>query len=362
MFSDPIYKRDSTGNIRVWYYEVDGDSWRTFSGIQDGAMVASGFTVCTPKSQPTAEAQALFEAQAEEAKKLARTYHRSISTIDEPIIFEPMLAKSYSGKVKFPVFSQPKLDGIRCVATARGLFTRQGKPITAAPHIVEALEPLFELYPEMVVDGELYNHALKDDFNEIASIVRRLKNDDDDLAKAKAMIQFHVYDCYGTEDWPNRMIPLANFFPYEKRRPTDVIQFVDTRYVSGPDMLDYLYIQYMEAGYEGQMVRLVGPYEQKRSKLLLKRKEFQDQEFELVDVLPGLGNWAGYGKRLVCRLPDGREFGAGVKGNQAFTKDLLENKQRYIGGQATIKFFALTPDGIPRFPVATDFHPIGRVD
>jgi ATP-dependent DNA ligase len=74
--------------------------------------------------------------------------------------------------------------------------------------------------------------------------------------------------------------------------------------------LDAAYANCLEEGYEGQMVRLDGPYEQKRSKLLLKRKEFQDAEYDLVRVDEGLGNWAGYGKKAVLRLPDGREFGA----------------------------------------------------
>ena len=72
-----------------------------------------------------------------------------------------------------PVFSQPKLDGIRCIAMREGLFTRTGKPIVAVPHIHEELEPFFEKYPNAVLDGELYNHAYKDDFNKIIHLVRK---------------------------------------------------------------------------------------------------------------------------------------------------------------------------------------------
>jgi DNA ligase-1 len=100
------------------------------------------------------------------------------------------------------------------------------------------------------------------------------------------------------------------------------------------------------------MHRLDAPYEQKRSKTLRKRKEFQDEEFKVIRIEEGLGNWSGMAKRVVCQLPDGREFGAGIKGGMERARELL-NETHHV---ATIQFFAYTPDGVPRFPVATKFH------
>jgi ATP-dependent DNA ligase len=100
------------------------------------------------------------------------------------------------------------------------------------------------------------------------------------------------------------------------------------------------------------MVRGEGVYEQKRSKQLLKRKEFQDAEYELVSIEEGLGNWSGVAKKITCRLPDGRTFGAGIKGDKKRAAELLHEDHKMV----TVRFFALTPDGIPRFPVATKFH------
>jgi DNA ligase-1 len=361
VISTPIYKRDSVGNIRVWQYEVEGDRWRSFAGILDGALVESGWTVCTPKSRPTPEEQALFEAQAEEKKKLERDYHRSIDTIDTPLFFKPMLAKAYEA-VTFDrrVSSQPKLDGIRCIATAKGLFSRQGKRFLACPHVEEALEPLFAADPNLVLDGELYNHDLKADFNAITSAVRKQKPSDLDIEQSRSLIQYHVYDLpIPATPFTKRWAELAEIID-----PVlgSTIKLVDTVLDVDQIALDLLNVQYAEEGYEGQMVRLDAAYEQKRSKHLLKRKEFQDAEFRVIGVEEGLGNWAGYAKRLVLTLPDGREFGAGVKGNQDFTRQLLADRERFIGGEATIRFFAYTPDGIPRFPVAVDFHPEGRAD
>ena len=112
----------------------------------------------------------------------------------------------------------------------------------------------------------------------------------------------------------------------------------------------------IELGYEGSMLRKDAPYEQKRSKTLLKRKDFKDAEFECVRIEEGLGNWAGLAKRVVCRLPDGREFGAGIRGTQARAKELLNETHK----QVTVRFFDYTPDGIPRFPVVTAFWADGR--
>ena len=57
-------------------------------------------------------------------------------------------------------------------------------------------------------------------------------------------------------------------------------------------------VNILEAGYEGQMIRKDAPYECKRSKNLLKRKEFITEEFKVVKVVEGQGAWTGYVKRF----------------------------------------------------------------
>src|SRR3546814_5619389 len=92
------------------------------------------------------------------------------------------------------VCSSDLLDGVRCIATKDGLFSRQGKPITSCPHISTALTPLFEHTPSLVLDGELYNHDLKDNFNEIISLVRKQKLTPEQFAETAKVVQYHVYD------------------------------------------------------------------------------------------------------------------------------------------------------------------------
>lgn len=139
-----------------------------------------------------------------------------------------------------------------------------------------------------------------------------------------------------------------------------IIKIVETTPVTTPEALDACYARYTEQGYEGQMIRLDTPYEwDTRSKGLLKRKEFITEEFPLIRIEEGEGNWSGMAKRIVFRLPDGRECGAGMRGDQEFATELLQRLP--VPTQVTIRYFNLTPDGVPRFPVATDFHN-GRVD
>jgi DNA ligase-1 len=111
-----------------------------------------------------------------------------------------------------------------------------------------------------------------------------------------------------------------------------------------------LYGKYVEQGYEGQMLRTGGLYENKRSKYLLKHKSFVDEEYTILDICEGEGNRTGTCGYMVFNTKDGKRFKSNVKGTFAETAEILENKDSLIGKEATVKYFNLTPDGIPRFP------------
>jgi len=271
-----------------------------------------------------------------------------------------------------PVFSQPKLDGIRCIAMREGLFTRTGKPITAVPHIHEALEPFFEKYSNAVLDGELYNHAYKDDFNKIIHLVRKQNLTSEHLAESEEMIQYHIYDApvigqsvfpwRGGKCWTEKdsfsdrtSIIDAQFnnlglLTLEERGETQSLVVVETTEVNSRGHLDELYGGYVEHGYEGQMIRLDGPYENKRSSKLLKRKEFVDEEYEILGYDEGTGNREGTVKHFKFKNKEGKDFNSNVKGTFEYMAELLERGDELIGKQATVKYFNLTPDGVPRFP------------
>jgi DNA ligase-1 len=207
-----------------------------------------------------------------------------------------------------------------------------------------------EQNPHFILDGELYNHELKADFNKITSLVRKLKSTSEDIEEAKSLVQYHVYDMYDS------IVPNMKFTNRIKQAywaNNEYVKIVPTEYCENQAQLDEMYSGYMQAGYEGQMVRNDTPYESKRSKNLLKRKEFITEEFTVIQMLEGQGNWAGHAKRFILRDKDGKEFGSGIRGQQAQLSKLWESKN--APNWATCRYFELTPDGVPRFPVIVDY-------
>ena len=361
MMTAAIYKRDTLGKIRFWRAEIDGSRYRTIAGIEGEptSAVTSGWTQCVGKQGRSDEDQALFEASADMRKKLDREYRNQIHLVDMKISdwVKPMLAHKYEGW-QGPCFSQPKLDGIRCIATSTGLYSREGQPFVAAPHVMWALEPVFAKNPGIVFDGEFYNHDFHDDFNAIVSAVKRTKPTEMDLEVSRKLVEYHVYDLpsAAAHSFADRRMMIGDLIG--EYLSGGVVQRVETRTISSENELNDVYVKYLSENYEGQMVRLDAPYEHKRSKKLLKRKEFLDAEFEVVAIEEGNGNWTGYAKKARLLLPDGREFGAGLRGTQAQMKALLGAPRPNL---ATVRYFALTPDGIPRFPVVTAFHSGNRI-
>jgi DNA ligase-1 len=357
---DTIFKRDSKGKLRVWFMEQDGSRHRTHSGLADGAITTTEWTQCGGTNIGRANerdpvAQATFEIEAAYEQKLTREYHKTADAAlaNGAHFFKPMLANKYEDFT--PGWAQPKLDGVRCIATVEGLFSRQGKEIPGAPHIIETLAPLFAADPDLILDGELYNHELKDDFNEIISLVKKANPSADRLAEIRAKVQFHIYDMPSASGgYTDRHASIVGLFAHGV--PAG-IHLVETLRVDTSEQYADLHGRWLTEGYEGSIWRSpTTAYEQKRSKSLLKRKEFQDDEFKVIRIEEGLGNWSGMAKRVVCQLPDGREFGAGIKGSMERARELLHEDHNVV----TVQFFAYTPDGIPRFPVATKFHGVAR--
>ena len=204
---NPLYKRDSKGKVRVWQIQVGSDNEniagiRSTSGLVDGEKITSVWNMSVPKNigranATTAKTQAEFEAQAEWDKKNAKEYFADLADIDSYENFKPMLAHDFTKTPVTSGYTQPKLDGIRCVIDNRGMWTRAGKPIVSCPHIWESVKPIFNWAPNIVLDGELYNHELKADFQKITSLVRKSVNiGQDELLEASHLVEYHIYDMF----------------------------------------------------------------------------------------------------------------------------------------------------------------------
>lgn len=356
-----LYKKDTTGKIRLWYVIQRGSEFATVSGVVDGKLIQSEWTKTFPKNigkanATIAEEQCVIEITAMYVKKGEQGYAEEGKQAIK--LLEPMLAKKYNDRKhlikwgKENVYAQPKLDGIRCQATSQGLFSRTGKPIVSCPHIEREIERFRQeknCGPHVVLDGELYNHDFKEDFDTITSLVNTKNCVPEHFEQTEDLVQFHIYDAAGTDVpfgarsmWLTGML---NDIGFPSLIP------VETVLVESLEHLDEIYAKWLLEGYEGQMIRLDTAYDHKRSASLLKRKEFMDDEFEVHAIEEGLGNRSGMAGNLICKLPDGRLFGAGIKGGVEFYKELYQNQEKYIGNFATIRFQNYTPKGKPRFPV-----------
>ena len=355
---ETIYKKTKTGATQEWTIEVVGNKYRTHSGQVGGQITTNEWTVVYGKNEGRANAttdseQCMKEAIAKRTKKLESGYFENIKHIHKTQYFEPMLASKWEDskdKISYPIFSQPKLDGIRCIVTKDGMFSRNGKPIISAPHIRESLSEVFQTYPNLIFDGELYADKFANDFNKIVSLVKKTKPTDTDLKESKKNIQYWIYDLPDNNiqfgDRCDRLHKLFETFESLNKHCVEV----ETNVCNDEDGVMELYEGYVAYGFEGQILRTNGKYENKRSKNLLKHKSFVDEEYIIKNIVEGEGNRTGTAGYFVFETEDGKTFKSNVKGTWEETAEMLKNKKKLIGKSATVKYFNLTPDGIPRFP------------
>ena len=267
-------------------------------------------------------------------------------------MIKPMLAHKVGKKdIDFydKVFLQPKLDGVRCIFTKDGAFSRTGKQFKNVAHLEYDLAGFFKEHPFTILDGELYNHKLKNDFEKIISLVRKTKPTEDDRRDAQHLVQYHVYDTMASGvnyearyDWLVSNLPIA-------RSMTLIINPIVISMTQAKDM----HQMYLEQGYEGSMLRTNGFYEQKRSYNLQKFKDFHDTEATIIDYVPGKGKRMGTLGKFIMRDDDGIEFGCppGKGYDYEALADMLVDVNDYIGKRATFTYFQRTKAGSYRHPL-----------
>ena len=274
---------------------------------------------------------------------------------------KPMLAYPVSKKpidYNKPVFIQPKLDGVRCLIQADRIYTgyrvvaysRTGKEWKNIDHILEDLYPFFMKHPNVVLDGELYNHDFRNDFEQIISMVRKTKPTDEARLKSRDNVQFHCYDIvnkkmkFSTRDkWIRDNLPI-------KHR---CISLVPTTRMTSEEGARLTHAVNLKAGYEGSIVRLDSPYECKRSHNLRKFKDFQDAEATIVGYEEGKGKRKGTLGKFIMQDDDGNIFGCppGKGHNYKDLAKMLIEIHKYMGQRATFTYFERTKAGSYRHPL-----------
>ena len=272
---------------------------------------------------------------------------------------KPMLAYPVSDKpVDYtkPVFMQPKLDGVRCLIQYNKLncgehevvaYSRTGKQWKNIAHICVALKPFFAKHPNVILDGELYNHALRDDFEKIISCVRKTKPTAIDRAESRKLVQFHCYDIVDE----TMLFEDRYKFVFDNLRDCYGVRTVVTRAVGNESLSKVVHQQNLDAGYEGSILRLNDVYQCKRSHSLRKFKDFHDAEATLTSWVEGKGKRAGTIGKFMAVDADGNEFGMPVMDNFKKLQTMFDEMKTWVGKQATFTYFERTKANSYRHPL-----------
>jgi DNA ligase-1 len=270
---------------------------------------------------------------------------------------KPMLAYPVSDKpinYNEKVYIQPKLDGVRCLIQYDNsqvkAYSRTGKEWKNIDHILFNLKPWFALNPDVILDGELYNHDLKNDFEKIISLVRKQKPDDIDMIESADMVQFHCYDIIDeTKTFEERM----NFITQAVPRNHCIKHVTTDRVYKHEEALNIHHDANLAVGYEGSIVRTNDVYQCKRSHSLRKFKDFSDAEATIIGYLDGKGKRTGTLGKFIMQDDEGVEFGCPPGKGYTYKDlaDMLDNIGDYIGQRATFTFFERTKAGSYRHPL-----------
>ena len=363
----PLYSLNSNGSIQRWtisvednriikeYGQIGGKMQSVTDIIRDGKNIGKS-------NETTSKEQAIAEATAQWEKKLKSGYSKTqkdakAGKVDTKFVtggIEPMLAhkfRDHASKIIYPCYSQPKLDGIRCIAIIENgvatLWSRTRKPITGVPHIIRAIEKQFpNCVPHcvdnyrIILDGELYNHTYKNRFEEIVSFCKQV------TPKAgHEVVEYHIYDMVNDFEFGERIDMICN------AELVNPLVAVKTNWVLNVDQLTEQLGSDRFDGYEGTMVRNAdSEYEHKRSYNLQKIKEFDDAEFKITGVKSGRGRMADCAI-FTCTTKNGDLFDCKMEGSLDVLKDILKNSRSVIGKMLTVRYQGLTNGNLPRFPI-----------
>jgi DNA ligase-1 len=348
-----IYKKDSSGKIRYLSISVDGNLVVQESGVVGSNNPVINRSACIAKNigkvnSTTPEEQAIVEAQAKIVDKLKVGYFETIEEANEKggsDFLLPMLAKDYKkekAKIKFPCFVQPKLDGMRALYSHdEGFVSRTGRNIDTLGHII------IPEIPGVVLDGEVYAHG--ESFQENMKLIKKYRPGKTERVK------YHVYDIVSDAPFSARTLVVNEIL-----QGLFYVNLVPTYVVNNEEEITGYHLQFISEGYEGTIIRHseAGYAVNKRSSQLLKYKDFIDEVYEVVDIVPSESR-PDQGV-IVCDLGNGMGpktlFNCGMKFSHFERKVMLDMKEEYIGQKAEVRFFEYTDGGIPRFPVCVGFR------
>lgn len=377
----PIYALDKKGKTKIWKASVFGDAKSAFAliehGQKDGLLQQTrrdyqeGKNIGR-KNETTPLQQCLQETARKRQDKIEKEGYQEEGQVQvqdaqsKPIY--PMLAHKYEPEtnsskkngISFPCFTQPKLDGLRCVvyldkAGAIQFQSRTGSMFLGLTHLARSLAPMFERFGTLVLDGELYTDQMP--FEELAGLIKKKKFVDADKTRVEK-IEYHVYDqVVADRPFLERFRHLHDSVLGAQVHPG--IFLVETLPAATVEEVKHHFSRYVDRGYEGIMLRNQNGLYQVgyRSHDLQKYKEFFENEYEIRGFKEGEGRDKGT-VIWICVTPEGREFSVRPRGSLELRREWYESASAYIGKRLTVIYQELSEHGVPRFPVGKDVRDV----
>ena len=373
METTTLYKKTSSGSLRQWtidlYETIQADdawAYTTSDGQVGGKIKTSKPTVVNAgKASRSIYEQAKSQVESKINKKLDSGYKETEQEALDDVFISPMLAVDFKKRghsMQYPAIGQRKFDGVRCIAYLSNgeviLESRKGKEFPHLNHLRDVIKPY--LKEGEILDGELYSETL--DFQRTVGLVRRESLSQEDI-DVMPQIGYRIYDMFSTDSSITEL-PFTERYDMATKLVNDVranhshslrnplLVMTKNYVIDEEDSIQGLHDQFVQEGYEGIMVRNPSmPYQMdKRSSGLMKFKSFKDDEYPIVGYTEATGNDAGT-VIWICEAPNGITFKARPTGTRAQRTAWFENADAIVGKDLTVRYFELTNDGIPRFPV-----------
>lgn len=269
--------------------------------------------------------------------------------------FKVQLAKIFDPeRLKYTqlVATEPKLDGVRCIAISKNgvtnLYSRNGKSISDnyQDTIIKDLNAWsLDNAASAVFDGEL----MGSDFTATVSHFRKKTGAD------TSSHFYHIFDWMPYEDWINKKSSMNCQTTREKledmclQSSSKFLRIVK-RDVVFPDKIKQMHDIYVREGYEGVMIKTLDTnYKFGRGFNVMKLKDFYDADLEVVGFEEGSGKYENSLGAIIVKNKEIRvNVGSGFTDEER--KVIWENRGEFRGKIVEVRYQEETPDGSLRFP------------
>lgn len=348
-----LYYKNVRGKERVWTIRVEDNQVISETGQVGGKMRKTVQEIKAGKRKTDLKQKAIDTAQSK--------WNKMNQQIIRKQRYKVMLAEKFiecEKSVNYPVLIQPKLDGCRALAYRENdtvyLISRNGlEKANPLIHIKHALKPYLKPDGSEYLDGELYCHGMA---RETVTGICNKKTITKSYQTLTLQVEFHVFDFVDCQT-PNEPVEIRQQrLGNRLENCGQPIRLVTTVMAHSKKQIMDNHQEWVNQGYEGVMIRIIGSiYENKRSKYLLKYKEFEDEEFEICGYHEGTGDWKG-AVIWECWHDKNKQLKFSVKQEGSIEKlqTLYKEAHQYIGKKLTVKFQSRMKNGCPEFGVGVE--------